>query len=581
MRPRSRRAGVVFGIATLLASSCAPSRNEASLTDIPGADDIAEAVQVLAESDGTAALPAPRVPELLGLDVDEGVVGVPIDLAFELPALVSVGPLGAPEPPAGDDDEFESGDSGGDDDTPGDPTDSGTDEEDDLAATAETEVEGGEPVALLPAPPRAVPGDGPLYRYPSELIVRASGREFPLFDLSKVQTVRGVTDSSISIGGLATQTLVGNPHRQDVCLGARARFEQANHHGELRRALDLLRCHDDTGQADISSGLAASLVGEDAFAIVPLASPAFFGADVLHEAPILYVGDDRLPAFCGRANPLGFGIYGAQGCPVLDARGYVALVDPVLTAYRAAFAGENPWSNLTYVVADSPTGEAVAAARQFEASLLDVPSPWFVGALPPAGDGPNSNWSAIVATILDTTPDTIILDAETATGLPAALRGAGFDGELVWVGAIDPLDVVDLSDRLELAPMTVMTLGLDLASDTSAGARALVGAAAAVGVPTNEVGLDFVEGYLAADFLVQALAATPEPLSIEALANTVNAGWWYPGVDGVSCGSWWPASHFVVTPCLSVSRVEVFSDHLVPVLTLVQAEPQVQFNLGG
>ena len=48
---------------------------------------------------------------------------------------------------------------------------------------------------------------------------------------------------------------------------------------------------------------------------------------------------------------------------MLDARGYVALVDPVLTAYRAAFAGENPWSNLTYVVADSPTGEAVVAAR--------------------------------------------------------------------------------------------------------------------------------------------------------------------------------------------------------------------------
>jgi hypothetical protein len=194
---------------------------------------------------------------------------------------------------------------------------------------------------------------------------------------------------------------------------------------------------------------------------------------------------------------------------VLDARGYVALVDPVLTAYRAAFAGENPWSNLTYVVADSPTGEAVVAPRQFEASLLDVPSPWFVGALPPAGDGPNSNWSETVAAILDTTPDTIILDAETATGLPAALR--------------------DAADRLELAPMTVMTVGLDLASDTSADARALVGAAAAVGVSADEVGLDFVEGYLAADVLVQALATTPEPLSIEALANTGQCGLVVPG----------------------------------------------------
>ena len=236
-------------------------------------------------------------------------MSVPTDLAFELSALVPVEPAGAPEPPAGDDHEFELGDSGEDDDAPAAPVDSGVDEEDDVATIAETEVENGEPtVALLPAPPRAVPGDGPLYPDPSELIVGASGRAFPLFDLSKVQTVRGVTDSSILIGGLATQTLVGNPYRQDVCVGARARFEQANHHGELRRVLDLLPCHDDTGQADISSGLAASLVRGDAFAFAPLASPAFSGADLLHDAPILYVGDERLPAFCGRANPLGFGI---------------------------------------------------------------------------------------------------------------------------------------------------------------------------------------------------------------------------------------------------------------------------------
>ena len=66
----SRRASVVFGIATLMAASCAQSSNEAILTDIPGVEDIAEAVQVLADSDGTAALPAPQFPNLLGLDAD-------------------------------------------------------------------------------------------------------------------------------------------------------------------------------------------------------------------------------------------------------------------------------------------------------------------------------------------------------------------------------------------------------------------------------------------------------------------------------------------------------------------------------
>jgi hypothetical protein len=298
----------------------------------------------------------------------------------------------------------------------------------------------------------------------------------------------------------------------------------------------------------------------------------------LYEERVLYVGDEILPAFCGRSTSLGFGSHGARGCPVLDARGYVSIAEPVLTAYLALNA-EMEAAAITYATTESPNGEIVAASRSFEAELLEHVEPTMLAVLPTAADGDPSRWSAVVSEILETAPEVIFLDGPRVKGLPAAIRSAGFDGELVLVGAVDPLTVIDTESRLSLAPLTVITPGLDLANRASPGWQAMEGAAAAVGIRADEIGLEFVEGYLAADFLVQALGATPDPLTIERVADALNKGWWYGGIDGVACGSWWPASHFIPTPCVSISRIEVFVDQLIPELALVDVEPQLKFNL--
>lgn len=592
------RALIAVIAAATLATACARGSGTATLADTRGSVDTAAALEVVAEAEGADALPTPSMPILLGLD-DPGAAAEP--LAFDLHEFEN----GAPRRTGSGNEAVATAESGPapgsnevvpvPDTTVGEPEvvpteppdappeapegeDSGID---DGAADDEVDDDGDAPDRDLPPPPPApLPGGPPEYDDPSPLIVEASGRPFELLDPA-VGPARGVTADTITVGGVVTRTLVGNPHRDAVCDGAAARFGQANAHGELSRRIDFIDCYDDTGQSEISAGVAQALVRQEAFAIVPLATPAFFDEATLTEQGVVYIGDERLPGFCGRWNPVGFDFGGAEGCPVLDARGYLTLVEPVLSAYGAAVApvDPDPWVAVTYVVADSPQGEVTLASRLFEAELLEVPPPTPLAVLPTAGEGPAPDWSAVVGEILDTDPQVVILEGPAVGGLPAAIRGAGFDGRVVLVGVVDPVAIADTESRLELAPLTVISPGLDLASRSTTGWGSMTGAAAAIGIAEDDVGLDFIEGYLAADFFVRAVAATPEPLSAPALANTVNAGWWYPGIDGVSCGSWWPASHYIAAPCVSVSAIEVFTAVPVPLLGLVETAPQVGFNL--
>jgi hypothetical protein len=573
---RARRVIVGFGLTGLLAAGCATSDDRPTLVDSRGATDTATAMETLAVAEDADALPELRMPELLGLeDARPGLGTAPGSLAFELgPTTADDSPgrqataIGQAEPvqPADGTDSEGGAESGQVEESRAD-----TDTSDDEAAEDED--------VPLPPAPVAAPGPEPRYEDPSELVVGVSGRAFDL--LESGDTRRGIDDETIVVGGLATESLAGFAHRDSVCDGAEARFNQANQNNELSRSITFVGCQNDAGQAGFSDGLARNLIREDVFAVVPMASDAFFSEAVLNDERAMYVGSNRLPGFCGRSNPLGFGTRGARGCPVLDARGYVALVEPVLAAYAAAEVTDDPWSGLTYAVTTGADGEAVASARLFEAELLRVPAPTVVATLPTAGEGARTNWAATIEALLRTEPNVLILDGPLLDGLPDGLRNAGYDGLVVIVGAPDPLDVADPDFRSALGAVVTITKSLNPTGAPSRGWNSILGAGAAIGIDEGEIGLDFLDGYISADFLVQALAATAEPLTVEAVAAAVNGGWWYPGIDGVSCGSWWPASHFIETPCVSVARVDVFSDRLVPVLGLVETAPQVRFNLAG
>lgn len=567
--PRARRSGVALLVLSLVAAACAGDDQQPTLADSRGAADTAAAMEVLVEADAIEAVPTTGPPELLGLEEARQVP--PPVLAFDLgggevPGLqegteATTGeatpsaetptptPEPSPEPEAASDEGVDDGDAS------------------DEAATP------------TPAPPvpAATDGLGPRYDDPSETIVAAGGRAFemPAFEPASVQ---GVTPDSILIGGLITESLAGFFHREGVCEGAAARFEQANQHGDLSRRIDFQGCYDDVGDLSIAEGLTNALVRDGVFAVVPLASDTWFAEDVLTEAQIPYVGGDRLPGFCGRTTPFGFGTHGAIDCPVLDARGYVMLTQPVLSAWLESHDGSPPVGHDVHLVSEGPAGEVIGASRIFEADLIERERPVILHVLPTASDGPTTVWDDVVDAALAEDPAVIFIDGDRTEGLPQAIRDAGFDGEVVLVGVIDPLDVADAAARVDLAPLTVISPGLDVVNRASPGWEAMTGAAAAVGLADDDIGLDYIEGYLAADFIVQAIAATPEPMSGHALASLLNSGWWYPGIEGLACGSWWPASHYIEVPCVSVSSVEPFANS--PVRGLVDTTPQLRFNLG-
>lgn len=554
---RTRRVALhrltVLVVSTLLAAGCSGSEPEAEVVPDRGSRTTAEALDLLADDQDDDEGPTGR-PQLLGVDAEAFVTPTPgIVLRFD---------------ETGEDDDAEGGDQDADDSNE--------------TAVVDTAGEPTPTPAPLPSPPPAAPGGEPAYPDSSERLTAAAGRPFP--SASEVvegdASTRGVTPSTITIGGLVSQTLAGAEHRSEACDGALARVGQANEHAELSRELVFSVCHDDAGLVDASSGLAANLVRSDVFAIAPLSTESFFGEAALAEAGVPHVGPDALPAYCGRATTFGFGVHGARDCPVLDARGYSVLSQPVLTAWSKLYPSRDAVPDrLVIAVEQTAGGQARGDQRRFEAELAELPTPDVALVLPSPASGPPVTWDSVVDQLLDGDPDVIMLDGDVVEGLPPALVAAGFDGEIVLVGRLDPQRVLDPEQRALLAPATVVSPGIDLASRDTPGWRAMAGAAASVGVDANDIGLDFVEGYLAVDFLIAALAATPEPLSAEAWHDTVNGGWWYPGIDGLACGSWWPAGHLIDTPCVSIARLDPDIGRLQPVLGLAQSEPRALFDL--
>ena len=126
-------------------------------------------------------------------------------------------------------------------------------------------------------------------------------------------SVRGVTDDSIKVGGIVSMTTASGYSKKDTDLGAKARFDRANAEGGINgRTIDYLGAEDD-GQ-DPAKNLAAArkLVQQDkVFAISPMSSVTFSGADFLQKQKVPTFGWGTLPSFCGPTY-----IYGYGGCMV-------------------------------------------------------------------------------------------------------------------------------------------------------------------------------------------------------------------------------------------------------------------------
>jgi len=249
-------------------------------------------------------------------------------------------------------------------------------------------------------------------------------------------SMRGVTADSVKVGGIVSMTTSTGYSKKDTDLGARARFERANAEGGVHgRRIDYLGAEDD-GQ-DPAKNLAAAreLVQQDkVFAIAPMSSTTFSGADFLQQQKVPTFGWGTLPSFCGPSH-----IYGFGGCMVPSPGGTISQTWPEGLKH---VTGGSAGKTVAILANDSDAGTfAIRTYRQsFTSAGYRVT---FAEPSVPAGSVP-SDWSAYTKEILRSdggkAPDAIISVMQTPynIGLFTAIKRTGYRGVLSDPTDYDP-----------------------------------------------------------------------------------------------------------------------------------------------
>ncbi|MEU6419590.1 ABC transporter substrate-binding protein [Streptomyces spiralis] len=243
-------------------------------------------------------------------------------------------------------------------------------------------------------------------------------------------SVRGVTGSSVKVGGIMYKTTTYGASVSGADLGAKAAFMEANAAGGVNgRKIDYIGAEDD--HADPAANLSAvrKLVDQDGvFALVPVETYALGGSAYLQQKNVPFVGWGYLPQFCN--NPYAFGFNGCdQPAPGSGGSG-----SPVVFGALAKATGGARGRSVFLFGSDDQVNRQTVAMVNKGAALVgykvvgtdttipqtSVPSDWtpFVHKVMTADHG---RPPAIVSSMMST-PNNV--------GLFTALRGAGYRGIL-------------------------------------------------------------------------------------------------------------------------------------------------------
>ncbi|WP_424211051.1 ABC transporter substrate-binding protein [Streptomyces sp. BI20] len=323
---------------------------------------------------------------------------------------------------------------------------------------------------------------------------------------------RGVTADAIKVGGIVSMTTASGYSKKDTDLGARARFLRANAEGGVAgRRIDYIGAEDD-GQ-DPAKNLAAArkLVQQDGvFAVAPMSSVTFSGADFLQQRKVPTFGWGTLPAFCGPRYAYGF-----NGCLVPSPGGSINQTWP---EGIAQVLGGAKGKRVAVIANDSDAGKFGIktfsqgfAAAGFEVSYAKPSVP---------GTAVPSDWSAYVKDLLGgdgaAPPDAIVSVMQTPynIGLFTALKRAGYRGVLSDPTDYDPGLLAKDATRQALDGVHVLLQFEPFESEAPAmkAFKADIRAAAGKDVPLN---MHMMTGYMSADLFLAIAAKAGKDLTVD------------------------------------------------------------------
>lgn len=245
-------------------------------------------------------------------------------------------------------------------------------------------------------------------------------------------SVRGVTDSTIKIGGLGYTAFY-----EEAGKAAKARFDAANKNGEIPggRKIDYIGFTDDKSSADTNLSETRRLIDqEQVFGIAPVMSPAFGSAGTyINQQKVPTIGWGISAAFCVAGNKY---VYGFTGCLVPNPPTYPGNTwGELLNQYfknqgvstgakgkTAAIIADNNDSGKQGVEVIGATAEAVGMKIVYSEAAMPPPPATVTDFTPYVQDIMTSNGGK--------QPDVVFLVVAPSNvyGLGPALTQAGFTG---------------------------------------------------------------------------------------------------------------------------------------------------------
>jgi ABC-type branched-subunit amino acid transport system substrate-binding protein len=344
---------------------------------------------------------------------------------------------------------------------------------------------------------------------------------------------RGVTASSITVGGLGDSSVYGGAD-----LGAKARFERANDAGGVNgRTIHYLGFSDDGGDPTAGTAAAKKLVEQDrVFAIVPTVTPDLAASTYLARQQVPFFGWALSSNFCGSS--YGFGI---TGCPVPKDAASDAW--PLLIA--KALPGGGAGRTVAIVAEQTPTGEYDVGALSSAARNASLGVAYAKASLPvPA----TADFTAVANEVLTSdkgsAPDAVFVlgGISNVLGMQHAVSVAGYGGVF--------------TDQIQYAPNLVapsvgamvytQTAPVEAAADNPA-MKQLVADVHKV-APDQPVDQSVVAGYWSADLFLAAVRRAGKQLTPASLERVVNSKFTYrvPNTVGPTV---FPAAHTLPTAC--------------------------------
>ncbi len=355
---------------------------------------------------------------------------------------------------------------------------------------------------------------------------------------SKLSVVRGVTPTSIKVGGLGDALLYSGAD-----IGAKARFTRENAAGGVNgRTFDYLGLRDDQGVAATNLQAGTALVEQDqVFAVVPTVTPDLGAVKLLTDQKVPYFGWAISSNFCG--NVYGFAFTGclfapggrttsnAWGVLVKTALGtQIASPSAVLLTENTP-SGQALLSSLSAGV--KSTGSTVAAAT----SNLPVPAVGDYAGLASAVLGANGGKP----------PDVVFVVGgySNVVEMQKALRDGGYLGLFTDAIEYDP----DLVASSTASAVMIQTAAVETAS-TNPAMQQLVTDVHAV-APDLPIDQSVVAGYWSADMFIAAVKRAGKNLTVAGLLKKANKGFTYTVPNTVGPTKF-PAAHNEATPCGSL-----------------------------